>query len=256
VSIDWQVQGGEAPLLKLQDSHQDLTIDSPEVRLRAALAVPKDARSIVLFAHGAGGTRHSSRNRYIAQKLHEAGFATLLVDLLTEDEERIDAYTARLRFDVPLLAGRLESATGWILLQPRMKDFDVGYFGVDTGAAASLIAAIQRPEAVRAIVARSGRPDLAFSVLPEVRPPVQFIVGSKDQLVLEINRRAAKRLTTEHHLAVIPGASHLFEEPGKLDIAARYAQRWFSRYMKTPAALAPENRFDYSGVSSGLSQRI
>jgi putative phosphoribosyl transferase len=253
VSVDWQVQERETPASKLQDPCQDLTIDGPEVRLRGILAIPKEARSIVLFAHGAGGSRHSSHNQYVAQKLHEAGFATLLMDLLTEDEERIDAYTARLRFDVPLLAGRIESATGWVLSQPRMKDFDVGYFGADTGAAASLVAAIQRPEAVRAIVAPGGRPDLAFNILPEVKPPIQLIVGAKDQIVLEINRGATKRLTTEHHLVVIPGASHLFEEPGKLDLVARYAQRWFSRYMKTPATLASQGRFDYSGADSATS---
>jgi putative phosphoribosyl transferase len=214
--------------------NHDVMIESPEVALRAILVIPENARSIILFAHGAGSSRHSPRNQYIAQKLQDAGFATLLMDLLTEEEERIDAYTARLRFDIPLLAGRLESTTGWVLLQRRMKDFDIGYFGADTGAAAALVAAVQRPEAVRAIVCRSGRPDLAFNVLPEVKPPILFIVGAKDQIVLEINKEAAKRLTTEHNLVVVPGASHLFEEPGKLDMVARRAQRWFARYMKTP----------------------
>jgi len=158
------------------------------------------------------------------------------MDLLTEEEERIDAYTARLRFDIPLLAGRLESATGWVHSQDHMKDFDIGYFGVDTGAAAALVAAIQRPEVIRAIVSRGGRPDLAFNVLPEVKPPVLFIVGAKDQIVLEINKEAAKRLTTEHNLVIVPGASHLFEEPGKLDMVARRAQRWFARYMRVPGS--------------------
>ena len=164
--------------MQLSPNHE-VMIESPEVSLRAVLAIPENARSIVLFAHGAGSSRHSPRNQYIAQKLQDAGFATLLMDLLTEDEERIDAYTARLRFDIPLLAGRLESATGWVLSQEQMKDFDIGYFGVDTGAAAALVAAIQRPEAIRAIVSRGGRPDLAFNVLPEVKPPVLFIVGAE-----------------------------------------------------------------------------
>jgi len=216
-----------------QPQNRDLTIDTPEVVLRAMLTVPEDARSIVLFAHGAGSSRHSPRNRYIAQKFQDAGFATLLPDLLTEDEERIDAYTARLRLDIPLLAGRLESTTGWALSRDEFKDFDIGYFGADTGAAAALVAAIQRPEAVRAIVCRAGRPDLAFNVLPEVKPPVLLVVGAKDQIVLEINKEAAKRITTEHNLVVVPGASHFFEEPGRLDMVARRAERWFARYMRT-----------------------
>lgn len=214
--------------------NHDVIIESPEVTLRAILAVPENARSIVLFAHGAGSSRHSPRNQYVAQRLLDAGFATLLTDLLTEDEEKIDAYTARLRFDIPLLAGRLESVTGWLLSQEAMRDFDIGYFGVDTGAAAALVAAIQRPEAIHAIVGWGGRPDLAFNVLPEVKPPVLLIVGAKDQIVLELNKEAAKRLTTEHNLVVVPEASHLFEEPGKLDMVARRAQRWFTRYVRTP----------------------
>jgi len=212
--------------------NHDVIIESPEMAVRAVLAIPENARSIVLFAHGAGSNRQSPRNQYIAQKLQEAGFATLLMDLLTEDEERIDAYTARLRFDIPLLAGRLESVTGWVLAHEHIKDFDIGYLGADTGAAAALMAAIQRPEAIRAIVCRGGRPDFAFHVLPEVKPPVLLIVGAKDQIVLEINKEAAKRLTTEHNLVIVPGASHLFEEPGKLDMVVRRAQRWFTRYMR------------------------
>jgi len=215
-----------------QSRNHDLMIESPETVLRAVLTIPENARSIILFAHGAGSSRYNPRNQYIAQKLHDAGFATLLMDLLTEDEDRIDAYTARLRFDIPLLAGRLESVTGWVLAQEQMKDFDIGYFGADTGAAATLVAAIQRPEVIRAIVCRGGRPDFAFTVLPEVKPPVLLIVGAKDQIVLEINKEAAKRLTTEHNLVIVPDASHLFEEPGKLDMVARRAQRWFTRYMK------------------------
>jgi len=211
----------------------DLTIDTSEVVLRATLTVPEDAPSIVLFAHGAGSSRYSPRNRYIARRLQDAGFATLLLDLLTEEEERIDAYTARLRFDVPLLAGRLESVTGWVLCQEELRDFDIGYFGADTGAAAALVAAIQRPEAVRAIVSRAGRLDLAFNVLPEVKPPVLLVIGATDQIVLEINNEAAKRMTTEHNLVVVPGASHFFEEPGRLDVVARRAERWFARYMRT-----------------------
>lgn len=233
-------------MFRQQPQTHDLMIETPEVALRAAMAIPKNARSIVLFAHGAGSSRNSPRNRYIAQKLQGAGFATLLMDLLTEEEERIDTFTGRLRFDIPLLAGRLESVTGWVLSQERMREFDIGYFGADTGAAAAFIAAIQRPQAVRAIISRGGRPDLAFHVLPEVRPPVMLLVGAKDQIVLDINREASKRLTTEHSLVVIPGASHLFEEPGRLDTAARRARRWFTTYMRTPEEL------EYAGAGGGI----
>jgi putative phosphoribosyl transferase len=211
----------------------EVMVASPEVTLQAVLAVPTGARSIVLFAHGAGGNRHSFRSQYVAQKLQNAGFATLLMDLLTDHETRIDACTARLRFDVPLLAGRIESVTGWVLSQEGLRNLDIGYFGADTGAAASLVAAIQRPEAVRAVVGQGARPDLALSVLPEVKPPIQFIVGGNDPIVLEITREACKRVTTEHSMVVIPGASHRFEEAGKLDTVARRAQRWFARHMRT-----------------------
>jgi putative phosphoribosyl transferase len=214
---------------------EELVIETREATLRAIMAIPEKARSIVLFAHGAGSSRHSPRNQHVAQKLQDVGLATLLLDLLTEEEERIDMYTGRLRFDIPFLAGRLESATGWVLSHEETSGFDIGYFGASTGAAAALVASVQRPEAVRAIVSRGGRPDLAFNVLPEVKPPVLLIVGGEDREVLELNRQAAKRLTTEQDLVVVPGASHLFEEPGKLDIVADLALNWFTQHVKMPA---------------------
>ncbi len=223
------------PMIEQQTQQEDLVITTREATLRAILAIPPKARSIVLFAHGAGSSRHSPRNQHVAQKLQDAGLATLLLDLLTEDEERIDMYTGRLRFDIPFLAGRLESVTGWVLSHEPTSGFDVGYFGASTGAAAALVASVQRPEAVRAIVSRGGRPDLALNVLPEVKPPVLLIVGGQDLEVLEMNRQAAKKLTTEHELVVVPGASHLFEEPGKLDIVADLARGWFAQHMKMPA---------------------
>jgi putative phosphoribosyl transferase len=222
-------------MIEQQSQQEDLVITTREATLRAFLAIPPKARSIVLFAHGAGSSRHSPRNQHVAQKLQDAGLATLLLDLLTEDEERIDMYTGRLRFDIPFLAGRLESATGWVLSHEPTSGFDIGYFGASTGAAAALVASVQRPEAVRAIVSRGGRPDLALSVLPEVKPPVLLIVGGHDLDVLEMNRQAAKKLTTEHDLVVVPGASHLFEEPGKLDIVADLARAWFAQHMRMPA---------------------
>jgi dienelactone hydrolase len=221
-----------------QQSQEDLVIETREATLRAFLSIPEKARSIVLFAHGAGSSRHSPRNQHVAQKLYDAGLATLLLDLLTEDEERIDMYTGRLRFDIPFLAGRLEAATGWVLSHEQTSGFDIGYFGASTGAAAALVASVQRPEAVRAIVSRGGRPDLAMNVLDEVKPAVLLIVGSNDPEVLEMNRQAAVKLTTEHDLVVVPGASHLFEEPGKLDVVADLARAWFARHMRMPAEIS------------------
>ena len=224
-------------MIEQQTQPEDLVIETREVTLRAILAVPDKARSIVLFAHGAGSSRHSPRNQHVSQRLYESGLATLLLDLLTEEEERIDMYTGRLRFDVPFLAGRLDAATGWVLSHEHMSGFDVGYFGASTGAAAALVASVQRPEAVRAIVSRGGRPDLAMSVLPEVKPPVLLIVGGNDTEVIELNRQAAKRLATEHELVIVPGASHLFEEPGKLDVVADLARSWFAQHMRMPAEI-------------------
>lgn len=224
-------------MIKQQSQQEDLVIETREATLRAFLSIPEKARSIVLFAHGAGSSRHSPRNQHVAQKLCDAGLATLLLDLLTEDEERIDMYTGRLRFDIPFLAGRLEAATGWVLSNEQTNGFDIGYFGASTGAAAALVASVQRPEAVRAIVSRGGRPDLAMNVLDEVKPPVLLIVGGKDPEVLEMNRQAAAKLTTEHDLVVVPGASHLFEEPGKLDVVADLARAWFAQHMKMPTEI-------------------
>jgi dienelactone hydrolase len=224
-------------MIKQQVQQEDLVIETPEATMRAFLTIPENARSIVLFAHGAGSSRHSPRNQHVAQRLQDAGLATLLLDLLTEDEERIDMYTGRLRFDIPFLAGRLEEATGWTLAHELTSGLEIGYFGASTGAAAALVASVQRPESVRAIVSRGGRPDLAMNVLEEVKPPVLLIVGGKDREVLEMNRQAAARLTTEHDLVVVPGASHLFEEEGRLDIVADLARAWFAGHMKMPAEI-------------------
>jgi len=189
----------------------------------------------VLFAHGSGSSRLSPRNRHVARVLNEAALATLLVDLLTPDEEAIDARTTHLRFDISLLAQRLIGATDWLSDHPDTRGLRVGYFGASTGAAAALVAAAVRAAAVGAVVSRGGRPDLAGRALALVRAPTLLIVGGRDAQVLELNREAFAQLTCEKRLEIVPGATHLFEEPGALDRVAFLARDWFERYL-TPAA--------------------
>jgi putative phosphoribosyl transferase len=206
------------------------------VTLEGNLSMPEKARGIVLFAHGSGSSRHSPRNRYVARLLNEAHLATLLVDLLTLEEEAIDARTARLRFDIRLLADRLVGVTDWLTQQPLTQQFRIGYFGASTGAAAALVAAAARPDAVGAIVSRGGRPDLAGPALPYVRAPTLLIVGGNDVQVIELNRAALAQLRCEKQLVIVPGATHLFEEPGALDEVARLAREWFERHLKQAEA--------------------
>jgi putative phosphoribosyl transferase len=201
------------------------------VTLEGNLSLPERARGIVLFAHGSGSSRHSPRNRYVAQVLNEAKLATLLVDLLTPDEEAVDLRTAHLRFDIGLLAGRLVGVTDWLTQYPDARELRIGYFGASTGAAAALVAAAQRPDAVGAIVSRGGRPDLAGPALARVRAPTLLIVGGNDFEVVELNRRALALLRCEKQLEIVPGATHLFEEPGALEEVARLACEWFERYL-------------------------
>jgi putative phosphoribosyl transferase len=204
------------------------------VTLEGNLSLPEGARGIVLFAHGSGSSRHSPRNRYVAQVLNEAKLATLLVDLLTPDEEAIDLRTAHLRFDIGLLAERLVGVTDWLTQYPDTRHLRVGYFGASTGAAAALVAAAQRPDAVDAVVSRGGRPDLAGPALARVRAPTLLIVGGNDFPVIELNQAALAQLRCEKQLVIVPGATHLFEEPGALDAVARLAREWFERHL-TPA---------------------
>ena len=206
-------------------------IEAGQVTLEGNLSLPEEARGIVLFAHGSGSSRHSPRNRYVAQVLNEAKLATLLVDLLTPDEEAVDLRTAHLRFDIGLLAGRLVGATDWLTQYPDTRDLRIGYFGASTGAAAALVAAAQRPDAVGAVVSRGGRPDLAGPALTRVRAPTLLIVGGNDFEVIELNRRALALLRCEKRLEIVPGATHLFEEPGALEEVARLAREWFERYL-------------------------
>ena len=214
-------------------------IEAGPVTLEGNLSLPERARGIVLFAHGSGSSRHSPRNRYVARVLNEAKLATLLVDLLTPDEEAVDLRTAHLRFDIGLLAGRLVGVTDWLTQYPDTRELRIGYFGASTGAAAALVAAAQHPDAVGAIVSRGGRPDLAGPALARVRAPTLLIVGGNDFEVVELNRRAFALLRCEKQLEIVPGATHLFEEPGALEEVARLAREWFERYL-TPTEAGSE----------------
>jgi len=201
------------------------------VTLDGDLSAPERARGVVLFAHGSGSSRLSPRNRYVARLLNEAKLATVLLDLLTPDEEAIDLRTAHLRFDIGLLSERLVAATDWLMQRAETRHLPVGYFGASTGAGAALVAAAERPEAVRAVVSRGGRPDIAGPALPRVQAPTLLIIGEADFLVLRLNQEAFAKLTCEKRLVIVPGATHLFEEPGALDEVARLAREWFERYL-------------------------
>jgi dienelactone hydrolase len=210
---------------------QSLEIPAGGVVLDADIVVPETARGVVLFAHGSGSSRHSPRNRYVAGELQSAGLATVLADLLTPEEERVDARTAALRFDIDLLAVRVAALTDWLVEYEPTQGLGVGLFGASTGAAAALVAAATRPAAVQAVVSRGGRPDLAGEYLPQVRQPVLLIVGERDPAVIELNRKAMQQLGGETRLEIVPGASHLFEEPGALERVASLARDWFARHL-------------------------
>jgi putative phosphoribosyl transferase len=218
-----------------------VTIPAGTVTLKGDLARPDGDEGIVLFAHGSGSSRHSPRNRYVASALREAGLATLLMDLLTVDEESLDERTGHLRFDIGLLAERLVSATDWIASEPAGRQLAIGYFGASTGAAAALVAAAQRPDLVRAIVSRGGRPDLASAALPRVKAPTLLIVGGLDVPVIEMNHNAMARMRGDVQLKIVPGATHLFEEPGTLGVVAGLARDWFVRHLKRSHAEGPRD---------------
>jgi putative phosphoribosyl transferase len=229
----------------MQWTGQERTVRVPAgpVTLEGDLTVPEGARGIVLFAHGSGSSRHSPRNRRVAWQLQEVRLATLLVDLLTADEEAADRRTGHLRFDIGLLAERLVEAADWLGRQPETRDLALGCFGASTGGAAALVAAAARPHTVCAVVSRGGRPDLAGPALPVVRAPTLLIVGGDDTPVLELNRQAHERLHCEKRLVVIPGATHLFEEPGALDQVAGDARAWFEQHLLRHAlGEAPQRR--------------
>jgi dienelactone hydrolase len=202
-------------------------IPADGVTLEGNLVVPEVAKGIVLFAHGSGSSRFSPRNRYVAEVLNSVGLATLLMDLLTKEEERIDIESGRLRFDIDLLSTRIMCATQWLMSNARTRNLAIGYFGSSTGAAAALIAAAKLPHNVSAVVSRGGRPDLAKEYLAMVKAPTLFIVGGDDEAVIEMNKEAIKYLDAEKRLEIVPGATHLFEEPGALEAVARLAADWF-----------------------------
>jgi dienelactone hydrolase len=217
--------------MKIQHTTTERPIKITSVGLDGDLAVPESATGVVLFAHGSGSSRHSSRNRYVAEVLQRGGFATLLLDLLTAAEEEVDLRNQRLRFDIDLLAGRLIEATYWLQREPETRALPIGYFGASTGGGAALVAAAARPSATGAVVSRGGRPDLAGSVLRGVQAPTLLIVGGDDDVVIQLNREALGKLRGEKRLSIVLGATHLFEEPGALEQVSELALLWFQQYL-------------------------
>jgi len=220
-----------------------IQIAAGPIVLDGNLDIPDPARGVVLFAHGSGSSRHSPRNNFVAQGLQEAGLATLLIDLLTAKEDAIDVMTAHLRFDIGLLAKRLLAAVDWLVRNPLTKELSIGCFGASTGAAAALVAAAERPDAITAVFSRGGRPDLAGPDLPRVQAPTLLVVGGNDDAVIELNRGALAQLgAAEKRLVLVPGATHLFEEPGTLEKVAYLAANWFVEHLTTGAQAHSERR--------------
>ncbi len=217
---------------------RDVSIRAGTVALGGTLAIPAHASGLVVFAHGSGSSRFSPRNRQVAHALNEAGLATLLLDLLAAAENERDTLTAEYRFDIPLLARRLTLALDWLATRPDMRTLPTGLFGASTGAGAALIAAANCPARVRAVVSRGGRADLAGAALEQVRAPTLLIVGGEDAPVITLNKQAARHLRCMHELAIVPGASHLFEEPGTLERVTRLATDWFRRHLAEGRPLA------------------
>ena len=217
----------------LDHIEQSVMIPVGRAKLAGDLVVPEGAAGIVLFAHGSGSSRKSSRNRYVSRFLQRAGLATLLMDLLTQEEEVVDDYTREFRFDIPRLGARLVAAVDWLQRQDATRNLAIGTFGASTGAAAAIIAAAERPDTVKAVVSRGGRPDLAGVALPRVQAPALLIVGGWDEPVIELNRQAMQCMTAPTELVIVPEATHLFEEPGKLEQVAGLAANWFTRHLGT-----------------------
>jgi putative phosphoribosyl transferase len=215
-------------------TRDDIEIEIPGAILRGDLVIPENPAGIVLFAHGSGSSRHSQRNRYVAEILQAAGLATLLMDLLTAEEDTVDQVTREYRFDIDLLSERLSGAIGWTAARQDTLGLPVGLFGASTGAAAALRAAAERPGIVRAVVSRGGRPDLAGGALARVQAPTLLIVGEADVQVIPLNESAQGQMRAPVRLVLVPGATHLFEEPGTLTVAAQLARDWFLEHL--PAA--------------------
>ena len=210
---------------------EEVTVQAGKVALQGDLVIPDNAAAIVVFAHGSGSSRFSPRNRAVARTLNEGGLATLLMDLLSMEEHRIDEQTGHLRFDIPLLAERVVGAVDWVNEQDRTRQLRIGLFGASTGAAAALVGAAERPRVVGAVVSRGGRPDLATDWLRRVEAPTLLIVGGYDSAVIELNREAAKLMKAENHIEIVPGAGHLFEEAGTLRKVAELARDWFVKHL-------------------------
>jgi putative phosphoribosyl transferase len=209
----------------------EVHIAAGRATLEGNLTIPDGATALVLFAHGSGSSRHSSRNQFVARTLNNAGLETLLFDLLTREEEAIDLRTREHRFNIGLLAERLVHATKWAQQQEQTRDLRIGYFGSSTGGGAALVAAAEIPQDVGAVVSRGGRPDLAGDALPKVHAPTLLIVGGNDDIVIELNEQARDRMRCEVGLEIVPGATHLFEEPGALEHVAQLASDWFVRHL-------------------------
>ena len=231
----------------MQESY---TIANDDVTLDADVVVPAQARGVVLFAHGSGSSRHSPRNRFVAAELQSAGHGTVLADLLTREEETLDARTGSLRFDIELLTNRVIVLIDWIWGHEPTAGLGVGLFGASTGAAAALAAAALRPEVVKAIVSRGGRPDLAGDSLGSVHQPTLLIVGGRDEQVIGLNEQAAATLRVEHAVQIVPGATHLFEEPGTLEQVAGWAAEWFDHHL-TGGDLTLDGYLPDGGDSNG-----
>src|SRR5688500_7254136 len=218
------------------DEHT-VVVGTDSVSVEGTMAVPEAARGVVLFAHGSGSSRHSPRNRYVADQLRAGGLGTLLVDLLTPNEEIIDLRTREIRFDIGLLAERLVGAIRWLDSERATHGLPVGLFGASTGGGAALVAAARLPDRVAAVVSRGGRPDLAGEALPGVKAPTLLIVGGDDLPVIGMNREAYDQMTAERRLEIVPGATHLFEEPGAIEEVARLAREWFQRHLRAEPAI-------------------
>lgn len=212
---------------------QEIEITVPEGRLGGALAVPRGAKGIIVFAHGSGSSRHSPRNRQVAEMLQDAGLATLLMDLLTPEEDAVDKYTRAFRFNIDLIGDRVTEVTDWVTRSPVTRNLPIGLFGASTGAAAALRAAAARPSLVRAVVSRGGRPDLAGEALPRVQAPTLLIVGAEDVQVIQLNDLARRKMHAPVQVVLVPRATHLFEEPGTLAEASRLARDWFLDHLAT-----------------------
>lgn len=219
------------------ETGETVLIDTRTARLEGSLVIPDGAAGIVVFVHGSGSSRHSPRNQAVARELQQGALGTLLFDLLTAEEEAVDRVTRQLRFDIDLLARRTIGAIDWLTGQPRAHGLGLGVFGASTGAAAALIAAAERPVQVRAVVSRGGRPDMAAAALPRVQTPTLLIVGELDAPVIEMNRAAMRRMDTNLpvELRIVPGATHLFEEPGALELVSELARDWFRRHLSAPS---------------------